>query len=197
MRIGFIGSHSTGKTSVALRLAEEHRNILYVPSASRKVLADGMPLNRQADEVSQILTTLARVVDEQSAYEENADKIILSDRTPLDSLAYTKYQIDAVWGGEHKFYWDYSEKFVKSAMLNYDLVFYFPVGQFALTPDGVRDTDEYYRERIDEIIEDLLGETELLNPYITMIDGSVAERTEFVKQQIRRYTDERPWSLVL
>lgn len=197
MRIGFIGSHSTGKTSVAQLIDSRHDNVIYVPSASRKVLADGMPLNRQADEVSQILTTVARIVDEQIAVEENPDKITLSDRTPLDSLAYTKYQIDRVWGGAHEFYWNYSEKFVKAAMLKYDLVFYFPVGRFALTPDGVRDLDEAYRTSIDEIVVQLLSTTKLNNDYVPMIDGSVEERAAFVEDTIRLYADERPWANTL
>lgn len=192
MRIGFIGSHSTGKTSVALRVNDLMNNVLYVPSASRKVLAAGGKLNREATKESQILTTVARVVDEQSAYESNAGKIILSDRTPLDSLAYTKYSLDNIWG-EDEFYWNYSDKFVRSAMLNYDLVFYFPVGRFAITPDGVRDPDEGYRTAIDEIILELLPNVDLLYPYIDMIDGSVAERADFVIKKIQEHGADKPW----
>jgi predicted ATPase len=182
MRVGFTGSHSTGKTSVARLVAEQNPFWAFVPSTARKVADAGLGVNREADHMSQVLTTLSRFVDESRAHEEGWG-FTVSDRTPLDSLAYTKYQIDNVWIGNelNSFYWDYSKKFVIEAMKVYDRVFYFPVGSFALTLDGLRENDEKYRSDIDAIIKELI--VELAIPVSIVPDGSVEERTRFVLEK--------------
>jgi predicted ATPase len=179
MRIGFTGSHSTGKTSVAKTIADENPFWAFVPSTARKVADAGLGVNREADHLSQMITTLSRFVDESRAHEGGFGYTV-SDRTPLDSLAYTRYQMDNVWTGNelNDFYWDYSKKFVIEAMKVYDHVFYFPVGAFALTLDGLRENDESYRSDIDAIIRALLIELNI--DAIIVPDGTVEERTDFV-----------------
>lgn len=189
MRIGFIGSHSTGKTSVAEMIKKDvfvGKDFIFVPSSARKVAASGLYVNRAADRESQVLTTLARVVDEQRAYEENPDKHILSDRTPLDSLAYTRYQIEKVWPDDPSmpFFWDYNRKFVEQAMSHYDILFYFPVGAFALTRDGLREDDEKYRSDIDDIMLDLMSAMNV--NAIDVPDGPVSHRARFVYEKISK-----------
>jgi predicted ATPase len=182
MRVGFIGSHSTGKTSVAKYITELDPKWTFVPSTARKVAAAGLGVNRQADHMSQILTTLSRFVDESRAHELNPDS--MSDRTPLDSLAYTKYQIDNVWIGNdlNDFYWDYSKKFVIEAMKNYDLVFYFPVDAFAMTSDGLREEDERYRSDIDGIIVELIRDLGI--KVLSVPNGTIEERSLYVLENI-------------
>lgn len=179
MRLGFTGSHSTGKTSVAELFADQNRFYTFVPSTARKVAAAGLGVNRQADHLSQVITTISRFVDESRAHEEGYGYTV-SDRTPLDSLAYTLYQIKNVWGESdfNDFYWDYSKKFVMETMRSYDKIFYYPVGAFALTQDGLRENDEKYRSDIDAIIKELLIELDI--PACVMPDGTVQERADFV-----------------
>lgn len=182
MRIGFIGSHSTGKTSVAKYITELDTRWTFVPSTARKVAAAGLGVNRQADHMSQILTTLSRFVDESRAFEISGWS--MSDRTPLDSLAYTKYQIENVWTGDdlNDFYWDYSKKFVAETMKHYDVVFYFPVDAFAMTMDGLREDDEKYRLDIDGIIVELINDLGV--KVLTVPNGTIEERSLYVLENI-------------
>lgn len=179
MRIGFTGSQGTGKTCVAKRYAEE-KGIYFVPSSARRVAAAGFKVNEQADELSQLLTTVLRITDEEKA--QRLYPATISDRTPLDSLAYTWYQISHKWVYNEPrttLYWETTGAIVENHMRKYDKVFYFPV-LWEPKGDGIRNTDRQYQVEIDRIILDFLREFKV--PHVEMPNTTVSQRVLFVDE---------------
>ncbi len=186
MRIGFMGTHSTGKTATAEKLAT-YGDFVFVPSSARRVAASGGKVNRQADRESQILTTLARAVDLEKAYQDSPGKIILSDRTPLDSLAYTKYQADYIWDSDDlsDFYWTYSSKFVYQAMRSFDRLFFFSAASLSLIEDGLREKDDLYRQQIEKILADLIVDDEWIASKVVVVPaGTIEWRADYIYGKI-------------
>lgn len=156
MRIGFLGSHSTGKTSVADEIVRSRLldDIAFVPSTARKINSYGYPINQQATPVSQFLVTVSRMVDEDTIASGN-HKYTVSDRTPLDSLAYTHWQARNVWNMQADDpYLTYSRELVLTHMKKYDHVFFFPV-TWGLMADGIRSDSEKYRVEVGGLMKSL------------------------------------------
>jgi len=148
MRIGFVGSHGSGKTSLAKHLMEsyaEFKNFVYVPSSARR-LERFVPINKEATPSSQLYITASRIADEEELSGSGRSSI-LSDRTPLDSLAYTHYQNEKVWAGKEKALMHTSELLVRRAMRDYDEIVYFPV-YWEPKDDGVSLADADYQKEI-------------------------------------------------
>lgn len=176
MRIGFTGAQGTGKTTLLRAVQNSGMNFKVVPSTAREALKAGFKVNRDADTLSQLVTTVSRVALEDSLYRQHNKT--LSDRTPLDSLAYTFYQMSKVWTEEpNMYYWNISAGLVVEHMYKYDYVFYFPP-YWAPKEDGVRDGDVQYQTDIDQIILDLMKDFEI-DHYI-MPKGSTEERLAFL-----------------
>lgn len=156
VRVGFMGTHSTGKTTTvdeifATKLLPRP---VFVQSTSRDVGAAGYGINETASPLSQALVTMGRVVKEDTIYDGDYSHII-SDRTPLDSLAYTMWSARNTWGMEpNDIYLQYSTGLVVNHMKKYDHVFYFPI-HWGLVSDGVRSESERYRVEIDGLVKSL------------------------------------------
>lgn len=181
MRIGFTGAQGTGKTTVLKKIQKANTGLTVVPSTARAAAAAGYAVNRDADPTSQLITTIGRIATEDRLHRETGATV--SDRTPLDSLAYTTYQINHEWSRREKndYYWEVSRDIVFEHMLKYDVLFYFPVF-WAPKGDGLRDTDVKYQETIDGYIQTYL---KVLNvDYFIMPDASANERLNFFAQKI-------------
>jgi nicotinamide riboside kinase len=184
MRIGFAGSQGTGKTSLARYMVEEmqeFKDFVFVPSSVRR-LNSVVSVNKAADPLDQLISTVSRVSDEEMASDHGRISTI-SDRTPVDSLAYTLYQINYVWGGKHKEILDVTEGLAQRAMRDYDLVVYFPV-YWPPAADGVRLTDPEYQKMIAAYITRFLNKYSV--PYIIAENESVPRRAENIMRHLRR-----------
>lgn len=182
MKIGFTGSQGTGKTTLAKALLQDSwfkdRNYVFVPSTARVAEQEGFKVNRDADPLSQLLTTVGRITAEYGVEDEITSTI--SDRTPLDSLAYTTYQFNNVWEDfNSKFYWKVSYDLVQKHMAEYDYIFYFPVF-WAPKDDGLRDPDSGYQHDIDELIVDFLDSMEV--KHFVIPEGSTKDRVGHLKK---------------
>ncbi len=180
MRIGFTGSHGTGKTSVAKSLVSDWTDYAFVPSSARQMAASGFSVNREADPLSQLLTTVARIADEDKL---NTEKLYtVSDRTPLDSLAYTVYQSENIWSGVGRAYFDVTCRLVQNHMTKYDAIFYFPC-YWTPKDDGLRDSDPLYQKAIDKSIQKYLIAMRV--NHFVVPNESVSQRVIFVQQSIK------------
>lgn len=182
MRVGFSGSQGTGKTTLAKAMVRDPRfkDWKFVPSTARIAVEQGFKVNREADPLSQLLTTCSRITAEYRVTGDATSTV--SDRTPLDSLAYTTYQYNEVWTDfNSKFYWDVSYDLVEKAMKEYDAIFYFPP-YWVPKEDGVRSGDRQYQLDIDELVVtffDSMGVSALSVP-----EGTNAERVDFIAKYI-------------
>lgn len=179
MRIGFTGSQGTGKTTLAKHLVKqpEFKDYTFIPSAARVAEKEGFKVNRDADPLSQLLTTAGRITTEYEQWDITDDTI--SDRTPLDSLAYTTYQFNNVWPEFNSgYYWKVSYALVEKHMENYDVLVYFP-NFWAPTADGVRDGDPQYQADIDVLIKTFLETMDM--PHVVMPNATNAERYKIIK----------------
>lgn len=180
MRIGFTGAQGTGKTTLLRAVENSGMGFKVVPSTARQALQAGFKVNRDADMLSQLVTTVSRCATEDSLYRQHNKT--LSDRTPLDSLAYTFYQMGKVWTEKpNMYYWNISSGLAIEHMYKYDYVFYFPP-YWAPKQDGVRDGDVNYQTDIDQIILDLTKDFEI--DYYVMPKGTTEERLSFLTKLV-------------
>jgi GTPase SAR1 family protein len=182
IKIGMVGAHGTGKTSMAEAMVNSPAFSLFelVPSTARQIKAHGYPINREATELSQILVPILRVIDEAEFQVNDYNRMhrqgLISDRTPLDSLAYTMHQSAHVWeNGE--FVENVMFRLTRMYMRTYTTILYFPI-YWDNVDDFVRDTDEKYRREINNNIQTLL---EILDiPYLVVPNISPTMRAAWL-----------------
>lgn len=91
MKIGFCGSHRTGKTTLAVEIAK-YFGVEFVP------LNASMVFKRLGYDVRQSITPKERldlqyeILNEYKKLTDNYDNLVI-DRTPIDMVAYAKYGI--------------------------------------------------------------------------------------------------------
>jgi len=178
MLIGFIGSHGTGKTTTAKVVASlmDGKPLL---SSSREVNASGLPINKEATRLTQLMITVARA--NQAHTYGSRPGLWVADRTPFDSVAYTRYQMDNVWDHDaalDMIYWNYSMDLALGSLKEYDRLFYFPPLP-VLEDDGVRLGDRDYQMIIDDRLRSLLRQIGVGE--INVPDGTVLERAHFIQ----------------
>jgi nicotinamide riboside kinase len=183
MRIGFAGAQGTGKTSLARYMVEnmpEFKDFVFVPSSVRR-LGRTVKINKAADPLDQLISTVSRVADEERASQGGRISTI-SDRTVLDSLAYTLYQQNYVWGGKTDVL-DVTEGLTQRIMRDYDVVVYFPV-YWPPEADGIRLTDPAYQGQIAAYISRLLNKYNI--PYVIAENAPVERRAQNLSNYIKR-----------
>jgi len=161
-----------------------------VPSTARQIKAYGYPINREATELSQILVPLLRMVDEAEAFTNQHNRMykqgLISDRTLVDSLAYTMYQNLHVWESGDLIE-NVTMRLAQMHINTYNVLLYFPI-YWDNVDDGVRDPDEQYRRDIDNNIKTIL---ELLGiNYYTVPNVTPEIRADWLVQRIYRADEE-------
>lgn len=187
MKIAFIGSNGTGKTSVAQEFSRRRPEFKVVGSAAREASLAGYEINKDATPLSQLLTTVARV-----NLEIAAGSNYITERSSLDHLAYTLWHLknDNLWCGDlarREYYILQSMWFARNHARNYDHVFYFPVF-WKPKGDKFRSNDEIYQKEIDLIIRELLDRFSI--EYAIMENESVFRRTDFIETVIKNAEKE-------
>jgi nicotinamide riboside kinase len=164
MRIGLVGTMSVGKTTLAKALGETEQFKDYPVQTERsKYLRDlGIPLNTDSTLRGQFVFLAER------ATELLYDKII-TDRTIWDVCAFTlSAKSIADWE---------KRDFVSAAMHlreYYDLVIYVSPEGVNIEDNGVRETDEVYRKKIDQVIQ--MSLIEYKPKKLITVKGSTEER---------------------
>lgn len=191
IKIGMTGAHGTGKTSMAEAMtAGPFKLFKPVPSTARQIKAYGYPINREATELSQLLVPLLRMIDESEAMTDRHNRFnhqgIISDRTLVDSLAYTMYQCTNVWDSgefiEHVTY-----RLTRMYMNTYSVLLYFPI-YWDNVDDGVRDPSEQYRRDIDSNVKTVLEMLEV--PYWTVPNVSPEMRAAWLVDKFHQDQEE-------
>jgi nicotinamide riboside kinase len=167
VKIAFVGSFSTGKTTLANLFAREWDYPL-LPEVAREVAKLGFPLDQTATAETETLIFL-----KQWRAEEVHDHFV-ADRSIYDVLAY------ADWVMEHNrsdrkenHLWSESREIaLLDLRARYDHVFYLPI-EFPIVVDDLRPDDPVFQADIDNRIRRLLEDGDVAFQTLT---GTVADR---------------------
>jgi nicotinamide riboside kinase len=156
MRIGIIGAHGVGKTTIAKYISQKY-NVTLITEQIRYAVRMFSALNyKTPDEMvgtewytHMVIETLKRQINN----EKNNQNGFVSDRTLLDYYIY----YECLNKDE-----DWIITFLKNNIIEYyrnkyDLVIYIPI-MIPLACDGYRNTDDIFRKKIDKNINNYLFE---------------------------------------
>lgn len=145
-KIGIMGTHGTGKTTLAFDLALKYKkenpslNVRMMAEVARKC---PYPINEATTQRSQRWIWAAQMVAELEGMKND---ILVCDRTILDNLAYSKFL-----GFDHILY-DFMEVSV-GWMLTYEKIYWLrPNDKFVCADDKVRSVDIHFQKNIDQIL---------------------------------------------
>lgn len=179
MKATFVGSFSTGKTTLAHHFAREWELPL-LPEVAREVAELGFPLDQNATPETETLIFLKQWRAEMS------HDAFVSDRSIYDVVAY------ADWVFEHErehrkedHLWDEAREIaLQNLRARYDFVFYLPI-EFPIVLDGLRPDDPTFQADIDQRMHRMLQSHDVEFHTLT---GSIEERHD----QVRKITGRMP-----
>jgi predicted ATPase len=173
MKVAFIGTHGVGKTTLCYDLASVlKRRGFNVDMVKEVARLSPLPINRKTSLEAQTWILATQVAEEiRSASQHD---VVVCDRSVLDNYAYLTFAC-----GRQKAI----ERFVDYWMKTYDLLFKVPICGEA-SPDGVRDTDEFFMRSIDHLVDTLLLEKKL--PYERLPDDQRDAWIEVVREIVLR-----------
>ena len=168
MKIGLCGTMSVGKTTLvnALKELPEFKDYKFATERSKYLNDLGIPLNTDSTLKGQTVFLAERCAELMH------DKVI-TDRTIFDVIAFTKSakSIDLI---ESEKFEDYAKEFIRE----YDYIFYISPEGLPIEDNGVRETDEHYRDLIDFSITHLIKRYGFMTKNISEIKGSTEERIQ-------------------
>jgi len=162
IKIAVMGSHGTGKTTLAKALAEK-LGFTYIYDLTREeAVKKGFTINEQTPPEVQLWLLIR-----QWELEATTRGGWVADKSSFDYLVYGDLIL--------------KDEIVKKIIrwfvqrnARYDFVFYLPI-EFPMEEDGLRSVDPKFREEIDHLLRTCLDEFSV--PYI-ILSGSVEERVE-------------------
>lgn len=167
MKIGFCGTMSVGKTTLvnALKNVPEFKDYHFATERSKYLNSLGIPLNTDSTLKGQNIFLAERCA-------ELMNENLITDRTVIDVIAFTKLakSISYIDG-------DAFEEYAKRFIREYNYIFYISPEGIAIEDNGVRETDELYRNEIDLNIKQLLAKYQ---PWHHVLTGSTEERVKQV-----------------
>jgi nicotinamide riboside kinase len=175
MKIAFVGSFSTGKTTLANLFAREWDWPL-LPEVAREVVELGFPLDQSATAETETLIFL-----KQWRAEATHERFV-ADRSIYDVLAYADWVMENQDGERKENHLWYESRQIATLDLRgrYDHVFYLPV-EFPIVLDGLRPDNPAFQADIDRRVVDLLKGADVTFSTLT---GSVEERQAQVRQAV-------------
>jgi len=146
-KIAFIGTHGTGKTTLAhglvYELKKQNKNAEFLGEIARLC---PLPINEQTSKEAQEWIIYNQYTKELESL--NKCKILVCDRSVLDSYAYYMNKC-----GENKLI----ENFVDEKIREYSFLFKVSINPKFLKEDGIRATDPVFQKNIDEKMDYLLN----------------------------------------
>ena len=175
MKIGLCGTMSVGKTTLvnALKETEQFKKYNFATERSKYLNDLGIPLNTDSTLKGQTVFLAERCAELMNDH-------IITDRTIIDVMAFTMYAI-SINHQDKEIFENYAKEFIRE----YDYIFYISPHGIPVEDNGVRETDEHYRDLIDFTITTLIKRYGYMANKVEKISGSTDERVE----QILKFTN--------
>ena len=191
MRIALTGAQGTGKTTLMgeLKNGPVSHYTFYDEVVRNLVARTGISINREAEDRSQTAITneQVRLASETTFNAPNA----FFDRCIVDSHAFTIY--DYISKQISSKVYQYSREMLKMIFIYfpYDMIIYIPP-KIQLVEDGVRDTDVRYRNKIDQLMSEILNYRLIKSSptkIYTLTETSIQDRVEEIINIIQKETN--------
>ena len=168
MKIGLCGTMSVGKTTLvnALKETEQFNNYNFATERSKYLSNLGIPLNTDSTLKGQTVFLAERCAE---LMQDN----IITDRTVFDVMAFTMNAKSIPYQDKEAFE-TYASEFIRE----YDHIFYISPHGLEIEDNGIRETDEHYRDLIDFTITTLIKRHGHKAGSIEKISGSTEERIQ-------------------
>jgi nicotinamide riboside kinase len=163
MKIAIIGAHCNGKTTLINNFIEEWPMYKRPEKTYRDFIKEqNLLLNKQGNKESQKII-LNALVDELQTAASSDNEFIIFDRCPVDNMAYTLWHYAKETEGFNSDFILDSKTIAALSLKHIDLIFYVPARrEIPITPKENRETDEVFREEIDNIFNSLVDSYEKL-----------------------------------
>ena len=168
MKIGLCGTMSVGKTTLvnALKELDQFKGYKFATERSQHLMSLGIPLNTDSTLKGQTVFLAERCGE---LMHDN----IITDRTILDVMAFT-INAKSIPHQDKEAFETYASEFIRE----YDYIFYISPYGLEIEDNGVRETDEHYRDLIDFTITTLIKRHGHKAGTIEKISGSTEERIQ-------------------
>jgi GTPase SAR1 family protein len=174
MKIGLCGTMSVGKTTLvnALKELPEFKDYIFRTERSKYLMEQGIPLNTDSTLKGQTVFLAERAME---LMQEN----IITDRTVIDVMAFAR----ASKSMDHSEKYDF-EQVATLLIKEYDYIFYINPEGVDMEDNGVRETDQEYRQLIDFTITNFIKSKKLLIKNYGILEGPTEERIKQLKFQL-------------
>ncbi|MDA8685633.1 ATP-binding protein [Robiginitalea sp.] len=175
MKIGLCGTMSVGKTTLvnALQKLPQFKDYNFATERSKYLSDLGIPLNTDSTLKGQTVFLAERCAELMQGN-------IITDRTVLDVMAFTMNAKSIPHQDKDVF-----EQYAKEFIREYDYIFYISPYGLPIEDNGVRETDEHYRDLIDFTITTLIKRYSYMMDNVEVIKGTTDERIN----QILKFTN--------
>ena len=168
MKIGLCGTMSVGKTTLvkALKKVPEFKNYSFATERSKYLNDLGIPLNTDSTLKGQTVFLAERCA-------ELMKQNIVTYRTVFDVMAFT-LNAKSIAHQDKDIFENYAKEFIRE----YDYIFYISPHGIPIEDNGVRETDEHYRDLIDFTITTLIKRYGHMANRIETIKGNTEDRVK-------------------
>jgi len=179
LKIGLMGSHDTGKTTLGFticgKLKTRHYNVDYVAEVSRQIPAT-LKVNEGTNFFAQYWILNQQINDEILAKLRGANMIV-TDRTVVDNYAYAfraaQPHVKQIFEEDLKVMEAKCLHWVKT----YDFLFYVAIPNKKMEEDGFRSTEKEFQLEIDGYIKQINKDWDL---NVVYLEGTNDERIEIM-----------------